>query len=77
MITADRVMKARRGGRCSLCPAAVTVGQQIGRIAAGTWAHTVCIIATRSAELAELRGLMIQPPRPSERDGQDDDPEGN
>ena len=75
MITADRVMKARRSGRCALCPVAVTVGAQIGRIAAGVWAHTACIIATRGAELAELRGLMTTPPQPSERGGQGDDPE--
>ena len=47
VLTASRVMKARRSSCCCLCGALVLVGQRIGQISAGEgregWAHTACI----------------------------------
>lgn len=47
LLTASRVRKARRNGSCVLCPKPITVGQNVGLIAAG-WAHlSPCIVDRR------------------------------
>lgn len=51
MLTASRVRKARRNGACVLCPKPITVGQNVGLIAAG-WAHlSPCIVQRRRWDL--------------------------
>lgn len=60
-LLAGRTRKARRNGTCTLCPAAVIIGQRIGLIPAG-WAHVTCIIESRLAAHRELSRLIRQPP---------------
>lgn len=45
-LLASRVRKARRAGTCALCRAAITIGQRIGLLPSGQWAHIRCIVAT-------------------------------
>ena len=46
-MTALRVRKARSSGRCALCPVAVIIGQAIGKLPSGRWAHIACINEAR------------------------------
>ena len=51
-LSTGRVRKARRNGSCVLCPKPITVGQNVGLIAAG-WAHlSPCLTDRRKLERA-------------------------
>ncbi len=53
VLTASRVRKARRNGRCPLCGKPVIIGQRVGLIAAG-WAHLQpCIVDRRQLTIGE------------------------
>lgn len=69
-VLALRTRKARRSGRCCLCPASVLTGQRIGLLVTG-WAHVECIVAAQQRERDSLRALMTTPPQPSERGAED------
>lgn len=45
---ATRVRKARAWSVCALCPVMINVGQLIGRLPAGGWAHASCVIRTQT-----------------------------
>lgn len=46
-LTASRVRKARRNSTCALCGAVISIGQNVGLVAAG-WAHlSPCIVDRR------------------------------
>lgn len=47
---ATRVRKARAWSVCALCPVMIRVGNLIGKLPSGRWAHAVCIIAAQRAE---------------------------
>jgi hypothetical protein len=47
---AVRVRKARAWSVCRLCPALIQVGNLIGKLPSGGWAHASCIIAAQRAE---------------------------
>jgi len=47
-----RVRKTRKWSVCSLCPVLVQVGNLIGKLPTGGWAHATCIIAAQRAEQA-------------------------
>ncbi len=43
-VLAARVRKARRAGRCALCPGAVRTGQRIGLVPGQGWSHVACVL---------------------------------
>jgi hypothetical protein len=51
-LRALRVRKARAWSVCRLCPALIQVGNLIGKLPSGGWAHASCIIAAQRAEQA-------------------------
>lgn len=52
MTRAVRVRKARAWSVCVLCPVLIKVGNLIGKLPSGGWAHATCIIAAQRAEQA-------------------------
>lgn len=50
---ATRVRKARAWSVCVLCPVLIKVGNLIGKLPSGGWAHASCIIAAQRAEQTE------------------------
>jgi hypothetical protein len=57
-LMADRVMKARHGGRCHLCPVPVRVGDHIGRVR-GRWSHLACVVAAQRAARSPQPGRPV------------------
>jgi len=47
-LLATRTRKARRDGRCPLCPHPVRTGQRVGLVA-GQWAHCSCIVRVNAS----------------------------
>lgn len=51
-----RVRKARAWSACALCPVMIRVGNLIGKLPSGKWAHASCIVAAqRDAALPGTR----------------------
>jgi hypothetical protein len=44
LLLASRVRKARRAGRCAMCPGPVRIGERIGYVPRVGWSHIACII---------------------------------
>lgn len=51
---ATRVRKARAWSVCALCPVLIKIGNLIGKLPSGGWAHASCIIAAQRAEQATV-----------------------
>lgn len=51
-----RARKARRWSRCALCPVRISVGNRIGQLPDGRWAHIACVIATQAAARITMGG---------------------
>ena len=51
MTRAVRVRKARKWSACALCPVMIRVGNLIGKLPSGGWAHAACIIAAQRGTL--------------------------
>ncbi len=47
-LLATRTRKARRDGRCPLCPHPIRTGQRVGLVA-GQWAHCSCIVRVNAS----------------------------
>jgi hypothetical protein len=51
---ATRVRKARAWSVCMLCPVLIRVGNLIGKLPTGGWAHASCIIAAQREAHREI-----------------------
>lgn len=60
MTRAVRVRKARAWSVCALCPVMITIGNLIGKLPDGRWAHASCIIRTQTTAASPAAAPAIE-----------------
>jgi hypothetical protein len=61
MTRATRVRKARAWSVCALCPELIKIGNLIGKLPAGGWAHARCIIAAQRSQASAASPAAAAP----------------